>query len=164
MMHHQAKRKSQLCAFSVAAALLSSLVLPTTASTEVVVNKRQPFSAIFFDDCAGEEIQVIAEDHVLIHQRVGEDGVTYWDEHINTHGTAVGLTSSRKYVYNETIRFSRPAEPGLACGFTADFSTRVRFVSEGSEANLFVRYSFHLEVSPDCEVTFSETFEPDCRG
>jgi hypothetical protein len=148
----------------VAVALLFGLVLATPASAEVIVNKRQAFSAVFFDDCTGEEIQVTAEDHVLIRQSVGADGVTYWDEFINTHGTAVGLTSGRKYVYNETIRFSRPAEDGPECGFTTDFSTRIRFVSEGSEANFFAKYSFHLEVNPNCEVTFRETFEPDCHG
>ena len=162
-MCHEAKRNLLLCAVIVVT-LLFGLVLPAPVSAEIVVNIRQPFSAVFFDDCSGEDIQVIAEDHVLIRQRVGDDGVVYWDEFINTHGTAVGLVSGRLYVYNETIRFSRPAEPGPECGFTTDFSTRLRFVSNGSDDNFFVRYSFHLEVSPKCEVTLEETFQPNCNG
>lgn len=162
-MYRTTKTISMLCAFGMAGALLG-LISPPHASAEVLVNQRQPFTAVLFDECTGEEIQVTAEDHVLIRRRVAEDGTVYWDERINTHGTAVGLTSGREYVYNETIRFSRPAEPGPECGFAIDFSTRVRLVAEGSYPDLFVRYSLHFEVGPTCEATFDESLESACRG
>jgi hypothetical protein len=149
-----------------AAALFCALLCPAfvDAQSVVVVNQRQPFETELFDDCSGENIGVVAEDHVLIIQKVGKDGVPYWEESINTHGTATGLTSGNVYVYNETIRFNRPAEPGPECGFAIDFSTRLRMVSKGAFPDLFVKYFFNLEVSTSCIPTITESFESLCRG
>ena len=145
--------------------VLCVVLLPALvdAKSIVLVNQRQPFTFVLFDDCTGEDVQIVAEDHVLIVQRSDKDGTVYWDESINTHGTATGLTSGRQYVYNETIRFTRPAEPGPACGFAVDFSTRLRLVSKGLHPDLFVKYFLALDVSAGCAVTIDEAFESTCR-
>ena len=149
----------------VTTAMVFSLLLSAVAAAQsiVVVNVRQPFNTVFFDECTGEDIEVTAEDHVLILQKVAKDGTPYWEESINTHGVAVGLTSGREYVYNETIRFNRPVEPGPECGFAIDFSTRLRLVSKGTHPDLFVRYVFALDIDSNCEVIVTESFESACR-
>jgi hypothetical protein len=162
-MWHKTFRLSTL--LTVAAALLCAGLLPRSvnAQSTIVVNQRQPFDTVFSDECTGEDIQVVAEDHVLVIRKVAKDGTVYWEESINTHGTATGLTTGRVYVYNETIRFTRPAQPGPECGIGVDFSTRLRLVSKGAYPDLFVQYSFDLDISPSCEATFDETFASACR-
>jgi hypothetical protein len=163
MSHHPFR--SRLRDTRKAAVVACALLLPVAAHAEsvVVVNQRQPFEVIFFDDCTGEDVQVVAEDHVLIIRKVDKGGVAYWQESINTHGTATGLTSGNTYVYNETIRFSRPEEPGPECGFDVDFSTRLRLISTGALPDLFVRFVFQLDVSASCVPAITEAFASACR-
>jgi hypothetical protein len=141
--------------------ILLWLAVPAPASAEVVFNARIPFSATFFDECAGEVIQVTAEDHVVI--RLSENsGTTFRDEHINSHGMAIGLSSGNEYIYNESIKISRVDEPG--CGFTDDFSTKARFISQGSHPNLMVRLWVQMEETSGCVITTNTRFESACRG
>jgi len=113
------KLKILLLALSL---IVPALMAPAPASAEVVLNQRDAFTLILSDSCTGEVVTVIGETHRVIRSRVGNDGTTHFDIHVDSHGEGIGNSSGKRAV-NDTCGMTRvmqaPTTPLAANSYTA---------------------------------------------
>src|SRR6266581_711625 len=82
------KLKILLLALSL---IVPALTAPASASNEVVLNQREPFTLILTDSCTGEVVTVTGEIHRVIRSRVGNDGTAQASETVAVNNTC-GMT------------------------------------------------------------------------
>lgn len=136
---------------------------PAPARAEVLLNERMPVSITFFDECTGEEIQIIGEIHLMGSITTTKDGRTRRHAHANLHGTGVGLTSGNEYVINDNFKIREITDPA-DCAFKYEDVERIRLISKGTLPNQMTVIGLRLFQNKDCEFDSEVTAETDCRG
>jgi hypothetical protein len=164
-MSHTMKKLSRLSALSMAVALVS-LVAPPCASAEPFLY-RYAFTAVFFDECTGEDIEVdgvfISEFIQRVSHEEGND-IIYSRQTYTVHGTGVGLTSGRRYVYNEVLIYSAQSDFESPASYVLrdEALVRTRFISQGAYPDLFAQFSLQCVETPT-DLTCDVSVESECH-
>ena len=153
------KLKILLLALSL---IVPALMAPASASAEVVLNQREPFTLILTDSCTGEVVTVTGEIHRVIRSRVGNDGTAHLDIHVDSHGEGIGNTSGKQYVWNDSSDASTNNPVG--CEFLHSFVRYARLISKGHDTNLMLRITFSFSYDADCVLTGGSTMDLICSG
>ena len=153
------KLKILLLALSL---IVPALMAPASASAEVVLNQRDAFTLILSDSCTGEVVTVTGEIHRVIRSRVGNDGTTHLDIHVDSHGEGIGNSSGKQYVWNDSSDASTNNPVG--CEFLHSFVRYARLISKGHETNRMLRITFSFSYDADCVLTGGSTMDLICSG
>jgi hypothetical protein len=153
------KLKILLLALSL---IVPALVARASASAEVVLNQRDAFTLILGDSCTGEVVTVTGEIHRVIRSRVGNDGTTHLDIHVDSHGQGIGNSSGKQYVWNDSSDASTNNPVG--CEFFHSFVRYARLISKGHETNRMLRITFSFSYDADCVLTGGSTMDLICTG
>ena len=141
--------------------MIPALIAPASASAKVVLNQREAFTLILGDSCTGELITVTGEIHRVIRSRVGNDGTTHLDIHVDSHGEGTGNSGSQ-YVWSDS-RDSSTNNP-VGCEFSFSFVRYARLISKGHDSNRMLRITFSFSSDVDCVLTGGSTTELVCNG
>jgi hypothetical protein len=126
----------------------SVAAFPATAATTV---QTVPFSGLAFNSCAGEVMLVEGTIRAVTGSTVdASGGVHFGPTHFTQHGTAIGLITGNRYIFNsEQTRTENFIDPGDEATLTG----QVLAISQGREPNLISQATFHLTITPTGELT-----------
>ena len=140
-----AKRFLPLLALVVGA---GAVALPAGAAT---TTNRVPVSGIAFNSCAGELMFVQGTIMVVTGTTTDESGgIHFGPTHFTQHGTAIGLTTGREYVFHAV---QTNMENDTNGGFARTLTTQIIAVSKGNGPNLIGQATFHMTITPTGEIT-----------
>lgn len=146
------KKKFFATVLAVGATLCISI---STSSANVVFNERLPFNFLFFNACAGEDVSVEGIFHVVVREKIGEDGSVSVNQRINAHGRGVGLISGAEYVWNDTVATEIEDLPEVS--FSLRQEGFLRLIGKGRTPNLLLRGEFVFRI--DSTGVFIESIE-----
>jgi hypothetical protein len=153
------KLKILLLALSL---IVPTLMAPASASAEVVLNQREAFTLILSDSCTGEVVTVTGEIHRVIRSRVGNDGTTHLDIHLDSHGEGIGNSTGKRYVWNDSSDAS--TDNPVGCEFSFSFVRYARLISKGHDTNRILRTTFTFSYDVDCVLIGGSTMDLICNG
>lgn len=117
---------------------------------------RIDFSQVFSDGCSGEDVLITGTEELLTSVTTDSAGGTHIKLHISIHGTGLGLTSGKQYVYNRELdRQTESVPPGQA--FELHVESRVRLIELGADPSNteVITASGTITVLPDGTVIHS---------
>ena len=163
-MYRTMKRLSRLSAVGLVVALLG-LVSPPRASADEPLLFRWSFTTVYFDECTGENIRVTGEflSTYIIHS-VGHTNLIDSHQTYVVHGTGVGQTSGRMYVYDEVLIYSAESafDSPRSYLLTDKAVFRTRFIAQGAYPDLFAKFTLECVESPT-DLTCTEAVESECH-
>jgi hypothetical protein len=137
-----------------------AVALPATAATTV---STVTVSGLAFNSCTGELMLVESTITVVTGSTSDENGgIHFGPSHFTQHGTAIGLTTGNRYVFQSVQtrmeNFSDPGDEATLVG-------QIRAISQGNEPNLISQATFHLTITPTGELTaFFSNINFQCSG
>jgi len=147
---------------SVALTLLSAPAANAGATTNTV-SQKIPVSIVAFLDCTGELVEVSGNLHVVTHETLNGNRVTF-TSHFQPMGLqGYGTVSGSMYnATGLTRQVNTVSLNGAQQSFT--FVNRYHFVGTGGAASFYVKQTSHVTLNANGEVTSQvDNFDVTCE-
>jgi hypothetical protein len=148
--------------------LLLCLALPRLTLAQATVEKsriRLPFS-MTLPSCPdqNELVSIEGEELFILETVLDTNGGSHLQLRSVARGTGRGLSSRKKYQFNQNSSFVTNAGSSECSQLELTGIQEFRLISQGSSGNIRMQSTFHLTMNANCELTaFVDNAHMECQ-